>query len=224
MTIVDSINKITESLGGDTSGVQTAAEAIDALNPVLTGGGSGSGVGLPTSRILINYSDTSIYDQDSGETNHEETYTVESVGMDELMSLDEFIALRPNIEGLEYATWLNVEDVYVDLERTDSYLSDNGGAIEIELTSIARYYGKVIGKHSIQDNTNGGYDAHADYIEIIVFPYSQTGATSPYYTFTIAQRLIAIYRHHYKNDPEYGDMAGKWDDWQVIDNFSYSNG
>lgn len=48
MTIVDSINKITESLGGDTSGVQTAAEAIDALGPVISGGGGGGSVGTAT--------------------------------------------------------------------------------------------------------------------------------------------------------------------------------
>lgn len=108
MTIVDSINKITESLGGDTTGVQTASEAIDALRPVI-GGGGGTGLGSAS------FESHSHFDEETGET----ISTYNLISMDGLTSLDTVIQQY----GADFQEW----GVYIEPAQitVQSYYDDD---------------------------------------------------------------------------------------------------
>ena len=105
MTIVDSINKITESLGGDTSGVQTVSEAINALGPVISGGGGGGGLKTVNIKADVHYTSSgsslipkwTVTEVDTGDAT-----SFEEAAASEYGQIDETVIL--SIESYNYSS------------------------------------------------------------------------------------------------------------------------
>lgn len=76
MAIVDSLSKVINDLGGDSTGVNTIEEGIDTLGPLLSGGGGGGGIGLSTGAIILDGNNFSV-EVDTGTSSSFESYIEE---------------------------------------------------------------------------------------------------------------------------------------------------
>ena len=134
MTIVKSLNEMTESLGGDTTGAHTAEKAIDALGSVISGGGGG---GFKTINIKaeIHYTSSGssvIPEWTVTEVNTGDATSFEDVVASEYGKIDETVVL-----SIEYYNYLSEEPalnkmVILALHYISAYDGEDGDGEPIE--------------------------------------------------------------------------------------------